>query len=151
MRHLDADTRARLCHARERLREVRDTSPLDAIAREAGMSRFHFLRTYAAVFGVTPHQDRVDARIERARHLLVLGEAPVTEVCFAVGFSSLGSFSALFHRRVGEPPSRYRRRYHALGGVPTALPREVAPGCLTLLWAAWESPQFWRSGSDAAR
>lgn len=115
------------------------------------MSRFHFQRTYAAVFGATPHQDRVDARIERARHLLVLGEAPVTEVCFEVGFSSLGSFSALFHRRVGEPPSMYRRKYHALGGVPTALPPAMAPGCLTLMWAAWESPQFWRSAADAGR
>ncbi len=136
--YLTSDARARLCRARALLQEPAEPAPsIDALARAAGMSRGHFIRTYAAVFGETPHQHRIAARLERARHLLVLSDMPVTEVCLEVGFSSLGSFSDLFRRRVGVPPTGYRRRYHALGALPRALPPAVAPGCLSLLWAAW--------------
>ena len=84
---------------------------LRALAREAALSPWHFLRLFRTAFGVTPHQYLVRVRIEAAKRLL-LGDAPVTDVCLDVGFQSLGSFSALFARRVGTPPSTFRRRIH---------------------------------------
>src|SRR5262249_44436474 len=72
-------------------------------------------------------------RLDRAKQLLALGEHSVTEVCLEVGFASLGSFSELFARRVGEPPSAYRRRVRRLVAVPGAFRREPFPGCLSLM------------------
>lgn len=129
---LDANTRRRLSRARDRL-EFLDGSPdIAELAREAGISPFHFIRLFEAAFGVTPHQHRVAARIAEARRLLASGQ-PVTDVCMAVGFSSLGSFSASFARRVGEPPSVYQRRIRTVVQVPADLPRVFYPGCFTLL------------------
>src|SRR6185503_13036701 len=101
---------SRLCRARDRLREM-DGEPLtiDAVAREAAVSPFHFIRQFQALFGETPHQYRIRARLERAKELLASSDYSVTDVCMEVGFSSLGSFSDLFARRVGMPPSVYRR------------------------------------------
>ncbi|NZA27227.1 helix-turn-helix transcriptional regulator [Luteimonas sp. SJ-92] len=101
------------------------------IAAEAGLSRYQFIRRFAAVFGETPHQLRQRHRLERAREMLLLGELPVTDVCLAVGFSSLGSFSSLFSRRFGMSPSRFRK--FASGGDPA----RHQPGCLTLMAQAW--------------
>lgn len=129
---LDAETRRRLSRARDRL-ELLDTSPaLAEIAREAGISRFHFIRLFEATFGVTPHQFRVAVRIAEARRLLASGQ-PVTDVCMAVGFSSLGSFSSSFARREGQSPSVYQRRVRTLVQVPADLDRVYSPGCFTLL------------------
>src|SRR5262249_36175705 len=104
-----------------------------AVARASGISLFHFIRQFEAVFGATPHQLRIRSRLDRAKQLLALGEQSVTEVCFEVGFESLGSFSDLFARRVGEPPSAYRRRVRRLVAVPGAFRREAFPGCLSLM------------------
>jgi len=127
-----------LCRARDMLREVHDR-PLSIaeVAREAAMSPFHFLRRFESVFGTTPHQFRIQSRLDRARHLLALSDYSVTDVCMEVGFSSLGSFSALFARRFGTPPSAYRRQVRSLIAVPGELPRELAPGCLSLMAAAF--------------
>jgi AraC-like DNA-binding protein len=99
----------RLCRARE-LIEERFTEPLSVagLARHAGLSRFHFLRQFRRVFGTTPREQLVRVRLERARELLRRG-ATVTEACLGVGFSSLGSFSTLFRKRFGKPPSHFRR------------------------------------------
>jgi AraC-like DNA-binding protein len=133
----------RLCAARQLLIDDSDRAPLpiDAVARAIGMSPFHFIRRFDAVFGVTPHQARIAARLDRAKLLLARGEHSVTEVCFEVGFSSLGSFSALFARRVGESPSEFRRRVRRVVSVPGTLPaaREAEaiaaafPSCLMLM------------------
>lgn len=129
---LDADTRRRLSRARDRL-EFLDGSPAIAdVAREAGISPFHFIRLFEAAFGVTPHQYRIGIRIAEARRLLASGQ-PVTDVCMAVGFSSLGSFSASFARRVGQAPSAYQRRIRTVVQVPADLDRVFFPGCFTLL------------------
>src|SRR5215510_1886029 len=95
----------RLCRARDMLRESYDR-PLSIreVAKEAAISPFHFIRRFQAVFGETPHQFRIQARLERAKHLLALTDYAVTDVCLEVGFESLGSFSDLFARRVGVPP-----------------------------------------------
>lgn len=127
------DAFQRLCRAREMLC-ARDASPsIREVARASGISPFHFVRQFAAVFGTTPHQLRIRARLERAKQLLALGGHSVTDVCFEVGFESLGSFSDLFTRRIGESPSAYRRRVRVLVAVPGALPDEAFPGCLSLM------------------
>ena len=124
----------RLCVARDRLREQREPAPsIVDLAREARISPFHFIRQFEAVFGSTPHQFRIQTRLDAARDLLASGHYSVTDVCMEVGFSSLGSFSALFTRRVGEPPSAYRRRIRTMVQVPGAVPVRIRPGCLTLM------------------
>ncbi|MFF4588965.1 helix-turn-helix domain-containing protein [Streptomyces sp. NPDC001388] len=106
-----------------RLRRARDTmdrhyaEPLDvpALARLALMSPGHFSRSFRAAFGETPYSYLMTRRIERAKALLRRGDLTVTEVCFAVGCTSLGSFSSRFTELVGETPSAYRAREHDEG------------------------------------
>jgi len=131
---LTHDAFGRLCQARDLLREPREPAPSIAeLARDVRMSPFHFIRQFEAVFGVTPHQFRIQSRLDAAKHLLATGHYSVTDVCMEVGFSSLGSFSALFARRVGEPPSAYRRRIRTLVAVPDMHSSNITPGCLTLM------------------
>ncbi len=104
-----------------RLRRARDlmdrqyAEPLDvpALARFALMSPGHFSRSFRAAFGETPYSYLMTRRIERAKALLRKGDLSVTDVCFAVGCTSLGSFSSRFTELVGESPSSYRARSHA--------------------------------------
>ena len=99
------------------LRRVRDRidrdyeQPLDveALARGAHMSAGHLSRQFKAAYGESPYSYLMTRRIERAMALLRAGELSVTEVCFAVGCSSLGTFSTRFTELVGVPPSVYRR------------------------------------------
>ena len=129
---------ARLCRARERLREADDWPvSIRDVAREAEMSPFQFIRHFHALFGQTPHQFRIQARLDRARELLALSDYSVTDVCMEVGFSSLGSFSDLFARRVGAAPSLYRRQVRSVIQVPGVLPSGLRPGCLTLMGPAF--------------
>src|SRR6266849_6598878 len=128
----------RLCRARDMLRETHDQPvSIRAVAREAAMSPFHFIRQFQSVFGQTPHQFRIQARLDRAKDLLALSNYSVTDVCMEVGFASLGSFSDLFARRVGAAPSVYRRQVRLIMPVPGVLPRELIPGCLTLMGSAF--------------
>jgi AraC-like DNA-binding protein len=123
----------RLCRARDLLREVREPSPSIAdLAREVQISPFHFIRQFEAVFGLTPHQFRIQARLDAARHLLATSDTSVTDICMEVGFSSLGSFSALFTRRFGETPSAYRRRVCPSRESGTHV-TDLTPGCLSLM------------------
>lgn len=131
---LRQDTLARLCRARDLLRETPERArSIAEIAREVRISPFHFIRQFEAAFGVTPHQFRIRHRLDRACRLLGEDGPSVTEVCFEVGFSSLGSFSDLFSRRVGAAPSAYRRRRRAMIQVPG--PIAIVPGCLGMLTA----------------
>ena len=135
---LDRDAFSRLCRARELLHEVHERRvTIDEVARVAAMSPFYFIRQFTAIFGDTPHQFRLQSRIDRAKQLLAAGDHSVTRVCMDVGFSSVGSFSSLFTRRVGLPPSAYRRRARVLVAVPGRVPPELFPGCLTLMGAAF--------------
>ncbi|MEO6472908.1 MAG: helix-turn-helix transcriptional regulator [Aeromicrobium sp.] len=88
--------------------------PLDvtALARVALMSPGHFSRSFREAFGETPYGYLMTRRIERAKALLRRGDVSVTDVCFEVGCSSLGSFSTRFTELVGESPSAYRARDH---------------------------------------
>jgi transcriptional regulator GlxA family with amidase domain len=116
------------------LRRARDlmdreyASPLDiaAIARAALMSTGHFSRQFRAAYGETPYSYLMTRRIERAKALLRRGDLSVTDVCMAVGCTSLGSFSARFTELVGETPTAYRSRDHsALVGVPGCVARDL--------------------------
>ena len=120
---IDRATFTRLCTARAELCRPDGCAPtVAALAARLGVSRFHLTRQFRAVFGTTPRQAQIHARLERARELLEAGGHTVTEACMEVGFSSLGSFSALFRRRTGTTPSACRRKG-----------RGPAPGCLSLL------------------
>jgi AraC-like DNA-binding protein len=135
---LTHDAFARLCRARDMLRETHDrTLTIEEVARDAALSPFHFIRQFRAMFGETPHQFRIQARLDRARRLLALSDYSVTDVCMEVGFTSLGSFSDLFARRVGVAPSVYRRQVRSVMPAPGVLPGELTPGCLTLMGAAF--------------
>jgi AraC-like DNA-binding protein len=116
------------------LRRARDlmdreyASPLDvaALARTALMSPAHFSRQFRAAYGETPYGYLMTRRIERAKSLLRLGDLSVTDVCLAVGCTSLGSFSARFTQLVGETPTSYRARDHrALAAVPGCIAKEA--------------------------
>ncbi|MCC6728976.1 MAG: helix-turn-helix transcriptional regulator [Chthonomonadales bacterium] len=112
-------TRAELCRRLHRARDFMEASltepvTIPVIADHAWFSPHHFLRLFKRAFGETPHQYLTRRRIERARRLLLVTDLSVTEVCFAVGFQSLGSFSWLFRGKVGVSPEAYR----ALGGRP---------------------------------
>ena len=94
--------------------------PLDiaTLARIAHVSEAHFIRTFRATFGETPHRYLQRRRVERAMFLLRASDRSVTDVCLDVGFTSLGTFSRTFRDIVGEPPSAYRRRGR-IDPVPT--------------------------------
>ena len=81
---------------------------VQGLAGQAGLSAFHFIRAFRAAYDVTPYQYVRRRRLARACELLVTTPLPVTEVCDRVGFRSLGSFSALFRREIGETPRQYR-------------------------------------------
>jgi len=120
----------KLAHLR-RARDLIDREyarPLDvgALARAALMSTAHFSREFHATYGETPYNYLMTRRIERAQALLRRGDLSVTEVCMAVGWTSLGSFSARFTQLVGEAPTAYRARDHdALAGVPGCIARDL--------------------------
>jgi AraC-like DNA-binding protein len=116
------------------LRRARDlmdrdyARPLDvpAMARAAHMSPAHFSRQFRAAYGDTPYTYLMTRRIERAMTLLRRGDLSVTDVCMAVGCTSLGSFSSRFTELVGETPSAYRARDHvALAPVPGCWTKRV--------------------------
>jgi transcriptional regulator GlxA family with amidase domain len=110
------------------LADTRYAEPLDldALARAAHVSKYHFGRSFAAAYGETPMQYLSRRRIERAQDLLRSANLTITEVCMLVGFSSLGSFSARFRELVGESPSQYRDRWAATGGPHI-------PGCFLFM------------------
>lgn len=99
---------------------------LDRLAAEAGVSKYHFLRSFATEYGQTPAQYLCHRRLERAQDLLRATNLTVTEICHLVGFSSLGSFSSRFHELIGVTPSQYQAKY-AETGAPKI------PGCYVFM------------------
>lgn len=143
----------RLCRARDLLQDSRGKVRVEQAAREAALSPYHFIRLFKATFGQTPHQALIDARLDRAKQLLVAADLSVTQVCLEVGFASLGSFSSLFARRVGASPAAYRRRVQAFVEVPGRLPPALIPGCYSLMWgwpAASSEPRLEQQLSRSA-
>jgi transcriptional regulator GlxA family with amidase domain len=116
-----------------RLRSVRDrmdrdyAQPLDveALARGVHMSAGHLSRQFRLAYGESPYAYLMTRRIERAMALLRRGDLSVTDVCFAVGCSSLGTFSTRFTELVGVPPSVYRREAESAAGMPSCVAKQV--------------------------
>src|SRR4030095_10668456 len=98
---LHKDVLIRLCKARDLLRETEDWLSVPRVAREVGMSPYHFIRLFRSVFGETPKQCQLDARVKKAQHLLLTTDSSITDICLDAGFSSVGTFSYVFARRVG--------------------------------------------------
>ena len=120
------ETNRRLLRARDAMDRAY-AQPLDipALARVAYMSEAHFIRSFRATFGETPHRYLQRRRVERSMFLLRETDRSVTDICFDVGFSSLGTFSRTFHEIMGESPSAFRKR-STTRAVPT---------CFTMAWS----------------
>jgi AraC-like DNA-binding protein len=122
--------------------------PLDlrALASRSGYSLYHFVRAFRETYGETPGRYQARRRVERAQELLRNTTLTVTEVCFRIGFSSLGTFSARFKEIVGLSPSAYRAEMVRRGGSPQI------PGCFVLMWSggATSIPQPRRSRTPRA-
>jgi AraC-like DNA-binding protein len=120
----------RLCRARDFIDLCYDLPlNLEQISSQACFSRYHFLRLFRQAFNKTPHQYLVERRIERAKELLSAKDLRVTDVCFEVGFQSLGSFSSLFHKSVGHAPITYREKSREM----QAAKRKI-PGCFLVMY-----------------
>ena len=118
---------ARLRRVRDRIdREYAQPLDVEALARGAHMSAGHLSREFRLAFGESPYSYLMTRRIERAMALLRRGDLSVTDVCFAVGCSSLGTFSSRFSELVGMPPSAYRRHAaSATAGMPPCVAKQV--------------------------
>ncbi len=118
---------ARLRRVRDRIdREYAQPLDVEALARSVHMSAGHFSRQFRQAYGESPYSYLMTRRIERAMALLRRGDLSVTEVCFEVGCSSLGTFSTRFAELVGVPPSIYRRDgAHTTAGMPPCVAKQV--------------------------
>jgi len=127
---VDGDLFRRLCRSRDYLAAgmERPLRLADA-AREACISPYHYHRQFTRVFGETPHRFLTRLRMEQAKMLLGRRGLPVTEVCFAVGYESLGSFSTRFREMVGQSPTEYQRSMRAVFRVPGVRLYRWVPGC----------------------
>jgi len=127
---IEDDLFRRLCRSRDYL-AARYDQPLhlaDA-ARQACLSPFHYHRLFAHAFSETPHEFITRRRIDHAKRLLARDHLPVTEICFAAGYESPGSFSNLFRTVVGCSPSTYRRAVRRIFPVPALAVYHFIPNC----------------------
>ena len=143
MRAMDLDELRRLRRARDRMDREYDR-PLDvpALARTAFMSTAHFSRRFREAYGETPYSYLMTRRIERASALLRRGDMSMTDACFAVGCTSLGSFSTKFTQVMGVTPSGYRALDHS--------ELEVVPGCQVMVLTRPRKPARRSSSSEEA-
>jgi AraC-like DNA-binding protein len=131
------DSNRRMLRARDAMdRDYAKPLDIPTLARIAYVSEAHFIRTFHATFGETPHRYLQRRRVERAMFMLRESDSSVSEICLDVGFTSLGSFSRTFREIVGESPTTYRERAADLRAVPACFAR------------AWTRPS---SFGDAAR
>jgi AraC-like DNA-binding protein len=114
------------------------------LARAAGLSRAHFSREFRRAFGEAPHQYLLTRRLERAAALLRNTDRPVTDICFAVGLSSLGSFTTSFRRVYGMTPGAYRSSF------PPARRHIRVPSCVAQAYGRPENRTFGEAGSGVA-
>ena len=117
---------ARLRRVRDRIdREFAQPLDVEALARGVNLSSGHLSRQFRLAYGESPYSYLMTRRIERAMALLRRGDLSVTEICFAVGCSSLGTFSTRFTELVGMPPSVYREQEHETAGMPSCVVSQV--------------------------
>jgi AraC-like DNA-binding protein len=130
------DTFRRLCRGRDLLAaEYQSRVLLQQAAREACLSEFHFHRLFRATFGETPHEFSTRLRMARARQMLA-SERSVTEVCFAIGYGSLGSFSSKFRAQFGRSPAEFQREVRRIFGYSAPWRVQMVPACFLQAWSA---------------
>lgn len=135
---LHDDTFRRLCRGRDLLAsEYQSHVLLRQAAREACLSQFHFHRLFRNTFGETPHQFMTRLRMDRARQLLA-SDRTVTEVCFEIGYESLGSFSSKFRAQFGRSPAEFQREMRRIFGYSAPWRVLLLPGCFASAWTAVE-------------
>jgi AraC-like DNA-binding protein len=124
------------------LADARYSEPLDVddLARAAGLSRAHFSREFRRAYGESPHAYLLTRRLERAAALLRTTDRSVTEICFAVGLRSLGSFTSSFTRTYGVPPTAYRAAF------PPASSRALVPACVLRAYGRPQHRTFREAG-----
>jgi len=128
---LHHDTFRRLCRSRDLLASGYNSRiPLTETARAACLSEYHFHRSFRAAFGETPHDFLTRLRMDRARQLLA-SQRTVTEVCFDVGYGSLGSFSSKFRSYHGQSPIDYQRQVRRIFGYSAPWRILMIPECFT--------------------
>ncbi len=131
------ETNRRMLRARDAMdRSYAEELDVPALAKIAYVSEAHFIRTFRATFGETPHRYLQRRRVERAMFLLRETDRSVSEICLDVGFASLGTFSRTFRDIVGEPPTTYRWRAKDLRAVPECLAK------------AWTRPSSFGEAGD---
>jgi|SRR5947209_10016201 len=127
---LDHDTFVRLCRSRDFIAaSFTEHITLEAASQCAHISPFHYHRLFVRAFGQTPHEFLTQLRIDEAKRLLAQENQSVTEICFSVGYSSLGTFSTRFHGLAGRSPSEYRREMCRVFGSPRVWRMQFIPGC----------------------
>jgi len=144
VRLFDEVTFARLCRARDYLGDCyTERVTLENAARKACLSRFHFSRLFAQAFGETAHEFVTRRRIEEAKKLLLRDGESITEICFSVGYESLGSFSTRFRSLTGLSPASFRREARlAFGGFAAHWPLYFIPACYQqFVYAPWADRQ----------
>lgn len=136
IRLCDPATFARLTRARDYLGACyRDRVTLEDAAREACLSPFHFNRVFTRAFGETPHEFVTRIRIDQAKKLLLAENQSVTDICFELGYESLGSFSVKFRSLTGLSPAEFRRQARiAFGGFASHWPLYYIPACYQRLF-----------------
>jgi AraC-like DNA-binding protein len=133
------ESNRRMLRARDAM-DLHFAEPLDipVLAKIAYVSEAHFIRTFRATFGETPHRYLQRRRVERAMFMLRETDLSVSEICLEVGFTSLGTFSRTFRDIVGEPPTTYRWRAKDLRAVPACMAK------------AWTRPSSFGEAKGAA-
>lgn len=135
---LHDDTFRRLCRGRDLLAdEYQSRVLLGQAARQACLSEFHFHRLFRATFGETPHDFLTRLRMQRARQMLA-SDRTVTEVCFEVGYGSLGTFSSKFRAQFGRSPAAYQREVRRIFGYSAPWRILMLPGCFLRAYAEIE-------------
>lgn len=137
---VEQETFVRLCRSRDYLAVTLNRRvTLDEAAKHACLSPFHYHRMFVRAFGETPHDFLTRQRIDYAKRLLAREECPVTDVCLAVGYASLGSFCSMFRSAVGRSPSDYRQSLRRLFPKPDLAVHRFVPACFLL---SFGSPPF---------
>jgi AraC-like DNA-binding protein len=139
-----APTARHLLRAKD-LADARYSEPLDvdAMASAAGLSRAHFSREFRRAFGESPHAYLLTRRLERAAAMLRITDHTVTDICFSVGLSSLGSFTTSFTRAYGASPTAYRAQF------PPAADRALVPSCIVRAYARPRNRTFREARASA--
>ena len=123
-------TLRKLCQVRDLMRDcLAEELTLADLSLEVDLSAWHFLRAFRAAFGETPHEFLTRLRLDEAKRLLAAGERSVTDICFGLGYESLGSFSVRFKELAGCSPSEYRRRVRCWTVVPQRWVPRLVPSC----------------------